>query len=122
MIDNTQIVLQEWNAETYHYQPTGQLISTHLIARSLTVENFTRLLDDFLNIGAKGFAEGKEVGFQLCFTHRTLQRLAICFALGLIAGLSEQEHFDARNETAIHSAKRITQMVEDGEFPMGFYT
>jgi len=50
-----------------------------------------------------------------------LQRLAICFAFGIIAGLSEQEYTDARNETAVETAKKIKQMIDQGELPFGFY-
>jgi hypothetical protein len=85
------------------------------------LEKFTALLDEFLNLGGKGFREGKLVGLQMRSTHRTLQRLVICFAFGLIDGLSEQEHSDPRNETAIETAQKITKMLEDGELPLGFY-
>ena len=79
------------------------------------------MLDDFLNLGGKGFREGKEIGLQLRFTHRTLQRLVICFAFGMIAGLSEQEYTDPRNETAIQTAKKVVQLMESGELPVGLY-
>ena len=69
----------------------------------------------------EAYLEGKEIGLQLRFTHRTLQRLVICFAFGLIAGLSEQEYTDPRNGTAIQTAKKIAQMLEDGELPLGLY-
>ena len=121
MNNSTIIVLKDWNSKTYHYEPIGQTISTTQIARSMTPENFTRFFDTYINCGAKGLAEGKEIGYQLRFTHRTLQRLALCFALGVIVGLSEQEHTDARNDTAIQTGKKLAQMVEDGELPMGFY-
>jgi hypothetical protein len=78
-------------------------------------------LDEFLNLGGKGYREGKEVGLQLRFTHRTLQRLVVCFALGMIAGLSEQENTDPRNETAIQTAKKLVQLMESGELPLGLY-
>jgi hypothetical protein len=57
----------------------------------------------------------------LRFTHRTLQRLAVCFAFGIITGLSEQEYTDPRNETAIQTAKKIAQMLEKGDLPLGLY-
>jgi len=50
-----------------------------------------------------------------------LQRLAVCFALGMIVGLSEQEYTDPRNATAIETAKKLAEMFRDGEFPLGFY-
>jgi hypothetical protein len=72
-------------------------------------------------LGGKQFEEGQDIGQLLRRTHRTLQRLAICFALGLIVGLSEQEYTDPRNEEAIKTAKKVAQMVQNGELSMGFY-
>ena len=43
------------------------------------------------------------------------------YALGLIIGLSEQESSDARNETAIKTAKIVAQMMEEGVLPLGLY-
>jgi hypothetical protein len=121
MDESNSIILRAWSSDTGHNEPTGQTIDVYTLARSLTIENFTTLLDDFLNLGGKGFREGKEIGLQLRFTHRTLQRLAVCFAFGMIAGLSEQEYTDPRNETAILTAKKIAQMLEKGDLPLGLY-
>ena len=108
-----------WNSDSSRIEDTGETISTYQVAKSLTLENFAAVLDDFLNLGGKDFREGKEIGLQLRFTHRTLQRLVICFAFGLISGLSEQDYTDARNETAIQTAKKLVQMLEDGVLPLG---
>jgi hypothetical protein len=115
------IRIKEYNSESGRYDDTGETLSTHTLARSMTSENFTALFDDFLNLGGKDFLEGKEIGLQLRFTHRTLQRLAICFAFGIIVGLSEQEYADARNETAIKTAQKVANMLEAGELPLGLY-
>jgi hypothetical protein len=85
-------------------EETGETVSIYTVARSMTMGNFTKLFDEFLNLGGKQYAEGKIVGQKLRFTHRSLQRLAICFAFGIIARLSDQEYTDARNETAIQTA------------------
>jgi hypothetical protein len=121
MNESNTIILRAWSSETDHNEPTGETIEVYTLAKSLTIENLAALLDDFLNLGGKGFREGKEIGLQLRFTHRTLQRLAVCFAFGLIAGLSEQEFTDPRNETAIQTAKKIAQMLEKGDLPLGLY-
>ena len=121
MNENHTIIMRAWDSQTGRNVETGERLSTYQVAKSLTVENFASLLDDFLNLGGKGFREGKQVGLQLRTTHRTLQRQVICFAFGLIAGLSEQEFTDPRNETAIQTAKKITQMLEAGELPFGLY-
>ena len=119
--DNNKIHIKDWNPESHMTEPTGETVSIYAIARSITPDNFAKLLDNYLNLGGKGFSEGKLVGLHLRHTHRTLQRLALCFALGMIVGLSEQEYTDARNETAIETAQKIAQMVRDGELPTGMY-
>ncbi len=116
MTDKTTIHLKPWESTT-----GVETISIYLVARSLTAQNFAALLDEYLNLGGKGYREGREIGLELRNTHRTLQRLVICFALGLIAGLAEQEHTDPRNATAIQTAKRIAAMLQNGDLPFGPY-
>jgi hypothetical protein len=117
----TTIQLMQRNPETGREEPSEETISTFTLARSMNSENFAKLLDAYLNFGGKGFPEGNQMGLNIPSTHRTLQRLAICFALGLIIGLSEQQYSDARNETAIKTAKMIAQMMEEGNLPLGLY-
>ena len=121
MTDHKNIKLKDWNSDCSRIEETGETISTYQVAKSLTTENFATLLDEYLNLGGKDFRDGKEIGLQLRFTHRTLQRLVICFAFGIIVGLSDQEHTDPRNETAIQTAQKIAEMLEAGEFPLGLY-
>ena len=115
------IRLKAYNPDTSRNELTGESIDVYSLAKSLTLENFVSLLEDYLNLGGKGYREGREIGLQLRFTHRSLQRLVICFAFGLIAGLSEQEFTDPRNETAIQTARKVVQMMADGELPVGPY-
>ena len=117
----TTVQLMQRNPETGREEPSGETISIYTLARSMTPENFTKLFDQYLNLGSKGFSEGKQIGLNLRTTHRTIQRLAICFAVGLVVGLSEQQYSDARNETAIETAKKLAQMLQNGELPMGMY-
>ena len=121
MSDVNKIHLKDWNLESHMTEPTGEVVSIYAIARSMTPENFGKLFENFLNLGGKGFNEGKLIGLHLRHTHRTLQRLAVCFALGMIVGLSEQEYTDARNEEAISTAKKLAQMLKEGQLPTGFY-
>ena len=121
MYKEKTIKVKDWNSDCSRIEETGETISTYQVAKSLTSENFAALLDEYLNLGGKDFREGKEIGLQLRFTHRTLQRLAICFAFGIIVGLSEQEYTDARNETVIQTAQKVAEMLEAGEFPLGLY-
>jgi hypothetical protein len=39
----------------------GGTIDVYTLAKSLTLGNFASMLDDFLNLGGKGYREGKEV-------------------------------------------------------------
>jgi len=121
MDDKNIVRIREYNPDTSRNEDTGQTIDVYTLAKSMTVENFAAMLDDFLNLGGKGFREGKQIGLELRFTHRTLQRLVICFAFGMIAGLSEQEYTDPRNETAIQTAKKLVQLMQADELPLGLY-
>jgi hypothetical protein len=121
MNDKDMIIIRAYNPAISRNEETGQTIDVYTLAKSMTVENFAAMLDDFLNLGGKGYREGKQVGLELRFTHRTLQRLVVCFAFGLIAGLSEQEFVDARNEIAIETAKKVVKLMESGELPVGLY-
>lgn len=121
MSDSTDIQLYGWNSESEKYELTEQRVSIYSIAKSMTFENFCRLFDDYLNLGAKGFPEGKRVGLQMRMTHRSLQRLVVCFTLGIIIGISDQKFSDERNETAIQTAKKIAEMLEKGDLPLGLY-
>lgn len=117
----TNIKLMKRNTETGGTEPSGDTITTYALARSITPNNFTKLFEDYLNLGGKGFPEGKRIGLNLRITHRTLQRLAVCFAIGIIIGLSEQEFWDARNDVAIMTAKKLAKMMEEGDLPLGLY-
>jgi len=121
MSEDTTILLKEWSSESSTTVLTGETISVYTVARSMTLDNFTKLLDEYLNLGAKDFRSGKEIGLKLRTTHRSLQRLAVCFAFGIIAGLSEQQFTDPRNEEAIKTAKKVAAMIEKGELPFGFH-
>jgi hypothetical protein len=121
MDEKNTIKIRAYNLNTSCNEETGQTIDVYTLAKSMTFENFAAMLDDFLNLGGKGYREGREIGLQLRFTHRTLQRLVICFAFGMIAGLSEQEYTDPRNETAIQTAKKVVQLMESDELPLGLY-
>lgn len=97
------------------------VISLWSIARAMKLPHFASLLDNFLNLGGKQYPEGYRLGKMMRFTHRTLQRCLFAFCLGIIAGLSEQQFTDPRNETAIASAKKLKEMIEDGTLSAGLY-
>lgn len=56
----TNIQLMQRNPETGREEPGGETISIYTLARSMTPENFTKLFDQYLNLGSKGFSEGKQ--------------------------------------------------------------
>jgi hypothetical protein len=120
-MEETTIQIKGWNSTSSTMEETGETVSIYTVARSMTLDNFTKLFDEYLNLGGKQYAEGKIIGQKLRYTHRSLQRLAICFAFGIIAGLSEQEYTDPRNETAIETAKKVKQLIDKGELPFGLY-
>jgi len=39
----------------------------------------------------------------------------------MIIGHSEQEFTDAHKETAIQTARKVKEMIDQGELPFGFY-
>ena len=118
--DKYTVKLYDWDYDNRERVELGE-VKVYDIARCMTHENFVYFFDNFLNCGAKEYREGKAVGSDLRYAHRTLQRLAVAFALGLLVGISDQEYTDARNETAIATAKKIAEMIEKGELPLGLY-
>ncbi len=72
MNTNTIIHLRTNNSDTGRNEDKSETLDTYQVAKSITLENFAELLDEFLNLGGKGYREGKQVGLQLRFTHRTL--------------------------------------------------
>ncbi len=91
-----------------------------MLAKSLTLENMSELLEDFVNSGMKDYRDGEAVGELLQTAHRTLQSSVIRFCLGIIISLGKQAYTDARNEMPVAMAKQIAKMVEDGTLKMGW--
>ena len=95
-------------------------VHTGMLAKSLTLENMSELLQDYVNSGMKDYREGERVGALLQTSHRTLQASVIRFCLGIIISLSKQEYTDARNEMPVAMGKEIAKLVEDGTLRMGY--
>jgi hypothetical protein len=108
------VTLKSYDHRTNEIVEEGE-VSLMTLAGSLDTETFAVLFDNFLNRGGKGFRYGEQVGEQLRFAHRTLQGLAYEFCLGVIVGLSEQEHADMRNHAAVENGKKIKFLLENGE-------
>ena len=96
-------------------------VNTYYLARKLGPEVMAALLSDFCNQGAKGYATGIQVGKTLTCEHRTLQRLVITFAFGILAGMAEQTRCDARNADALASAQKVKQLLEEEQLPLGLF-
>jgi hypothetical protein len=96
-------------------------IDTYSLARSLPTDFLAALLSDYCNVGGKGYREGLQVGRDLRCEHRTLQRLVITFAFGLLCGIAEQTHSDPRNAEALQSAQAVKELLESGQLPFGLY-
>ena len=114
------VVLKEYNYDTRETEIKGE-VGTYTLCRSMTLENFAAVLDEYLNLGGKGRREGEEIGKAFRSTHRTLQGQMVEFAFGLLAGISQQEYTDPRNATAIAMAKKVTAMREKGELDFQQY-
>lgn len=95
-------------------------LSPWSLARSLTPGNFSELLDEYLNTGMKDYRDGVVVGEKCRSAHRTIQGCVIRFCLGVIVGLSKQDYTDDRNKMPVEMAKKISQLVDDGELKMGW--
>lgn len=96
-------------------------VSIYDLKRNMTTDNFTLLLNDYLNYDAKSYSEGIQIGLRLRNTHRTLQGQLFNFCIGIIQGLSYTNYADDRNEQAIKSGKIISEMVKDGRIPLQRY-
>ena len=88
-------------------------VSVYSIAKCITSEQFAELLDTYVNNYSVGYGHGHNIGLKLRSSHRTLQRSIIVELVGIIAGISEQDYTDARNEHAIKLAKSIKALYED---------
>jgi len=88
-------------------------VGVHSLARSMDAEQFAQLLEDWVNNFSSRYKRGLKIGHELRRSHRTLQRSVIVELVGIIAGLSEQEYTDLRNEHAIHLAKQIKRVYEE---------
>lgn len=91
-------------------------------AKSITPSEMAYLLETHCNSFSIDFRQGKEVGKNLHVSHRTLQSTVFRYLLGVIVGLGEQEqrYTDARNETAVKTAKKIAEMIKSGELELGY--
>jgi len=104
------------------HEPTGETISGYTIAHSITTGQLAKLLDDFLNLGGKGYREGLELGRYFQSTHRTLQQCFVGYLMGALMGLAEMDakFTDARNKDSITMLQKLKKLVEDGEIAASF--
>lgn len=94
----------------------------HDFAKSMTPSDLAYLLESRCNSFSTDYRQGKEVGKNLHMSHPTLQATVFRYLLGIVVGLGEQEinYTDARNETAVATAKKIGRMIERGELELGY--
>jgi len=96
------------------------VISTYAIGKAIEPEQFAYIIDTKLNnMSSDPLHEGIKVGACLRRTHRTLQRAVVGFALGILYGISQQEHTDDRNRTAIATAKTVAAQIDNDELLIG---
>jgi hypothetical protein len=96
------------------------VVNTHTIGKMVEPEQFAYIIDTKLNsMSSDPLHEGIKVGACLRRTHRTLQRAVVGFALGILYGISQQEHTDDRNRTAIETAKKVAAQIDDDQLLIG---
>ena len=108
------IWLLEQNRQTNKLEETGETVDVYAITRSMTMENFALVFSQFVSYGRKDYRQGRELGLRLRSAHPLLQRSIIGFVFGIITGLSEQYYTEAGNDMAISTARRISQMIDNG--------
>jgi len=110
--DKYTIELSHYDYNTNTKVSDGEVL-VHAVAKVITPEQMAELLDNYCNTFSGGYKRGVKTGEELRRTHRTLQRSVIVECVGVIAGLSDQEYTDARNERAIALAKRIKALYDE---------
>ena len=115
------LVLRQYNYDTNSYDDKGE-VSIHLVAKSMTKENFAEFIENYCNSFSAEYGDGRVVGKMLQNSHRTLQATAVRFCLGIITGISDVDikYTDARNVTPVKMGKRLSEMIESGELKMGY--
>jgi hypothetical protein len=105
--------------ETKRIFESGQ-IDVRTIAKTMTPFQFAYFLETFCNSFSKEYENGKEVGKKLHSAHCTLQATVFRYMMGIIAGLGVDHYTDGRNEMAVACAKKISDMVDNGELKIGW--
>jgi len=99
---------------------TEQTVSVYQLARAIKEEQFSELLQDWLNNFNGDYTKGERLGKLLHRAHRTLQGCAYRWCLGILVAIGEQEHYDARNEVAVKNGMKIKEMLKDGTLEKGW--
>ena len=94
-------------------------VSIYSISKAFKADHVAVLLDNWLNSFEYGFERGQYIGRCWRNTHRTLQRTAVRFALGILCGIAEQEYSDPRNADALAMAQKVKAMYDAGELDTG---
>lgn len=94
-------------------------LDTYSISRKITTTEFADLISDYVN--SHRCADGIAIGKELLGTHPTLQADAVGLMLNILYAMADKPYTDARNETAIATARKIRDMVDAGELGRGFY-
>lgn len=95
-------------------------VTVYQIAKSLTVENMTELLTDWMNTFSRDYSTGVKIGEQLEYKHRTLQASVGRLCVGILVGLGKQKFTDPRNEAIVKLGQDIERMLEDGTLNKGY--
>jgi hypothetical protein len=111
----------EEGAEVDEYGGVPSEVGLMDLSRALDIESMAALIDNYNNSFENPLERGQKTGRELQKAHRTLQRNAVMWALGIVAGLGETDitWTDARNRDAIFTAIKIREMMEAGALNCG---
>ena len=97
-------------------------ISCYALGKEINPEQLMYIIETMLNsMGSDPFRKGLMIGACARHTHRTLQRSFVGLCLGMLYGIAQQKHSDARNETAIATAKKIADKIDADELLLGAF-
>lgn len=100
------------NIYEYDYEKRERVVkeevNLHAVARCMELEDMTELLDHYCN-GRGGYFQGVKIGKLLHRSHRFIQGQIIMTLIGILAGMSEQTSWDARNEDELRRARIVRE-------------
>ena len=97
----------------------GYEVDLRNLTKALAEEQVAFILETYVNSFGLG-GPATRIGERLSKIHNSLQRNVVVFCIGLLRGLSEgNDYTDARNATAIATAREIVRLHDLGKLHTG---